>query len=259
MSIQACADLVAKGDPDRFRATMAAPVAAREVLFPIHAFTLEVARAPWITQETMIAEMRLQWWRDVLGDIAAGKDPRAHEVAAPLAETLTPWAAETLDACVTARQWDIYRDPHPDGAGLTRYLHQSYALPMQVAARLLGAPADATDALDRLGYAGALARYFLAIPALEDAGRVPLVDGRAEAIQGLASDALADVGASKPALSHLPRPARAPLIDAAVHLPILRQAQRNPRAVAEGRLGQGALARSLRLALVSQAPSWMWI
>ncbi|RZV98806.1 MAG: phytoene synthase, partial [Rhodobacteraceae bacterium] len=32
MSLQACADIVAKGDPDRFAAAMAAPVAARRVL-----------------------------------------------------------------------------------------------------------------------------------------------------------------------------------------------------------------------------------
>ena len=61
MSIQACADLVHRGDPDRFAAIMAAPVGARERLFPIFAFNLEVARAPWVTAEAMIAEMRLQW------------------------------------------------------------------------------------------------------------------------------------------------------------------------------------------------------
>ena len=259
MTIQACADLVAKGDPARFRATMAAPLPAREVLFPIHAFCLEVARAPWVTQETMIAEMRLQWWRDVLGEIATGKPPRAHEVAAPLAATLPVWAAQDLDAAVAARQWDIYREAHADAQALSDYLHQSYALPMQVAARVLGAPTGATQALNQLGDAGALARYFLAIPALQEASRIPLVDGRLHAVHDLAEDALAKVAAAKPALSHLPRTARAPMIDAAMHLPILRRVQRDPAAVAEGRLGQGPLAASLRLGLISQAPSWMWI
>ena len=44
----ACAALVERGDPGRFRATMAAPLAARRVLFPLYAFNLEVARAPWV-------------------------------------------------------------------------------------------------------------------------------------------------------------------------------------------------------------------
>ena len=60
MSLQACAELVERGDPDRFLATMAAPVALRATLFPLYAFNVEIARAPWVTQEPMIAEMRLQ-------------------------------------------------------------------------------------------------------------------------------------------------------------------------------------------------------
>ena len=66
MSLQACADLVARGDPDRFRATMAGPLAARRVLFPLYAFNIEVSRAPWVTGEPIIAEMRLQFWRYVI-------------------------------------------------------------------------------------------------------------------------------------------------------------------------------------------------
>ena len=72
MSFDACAALVERGDPQRFRAAMAAPPEARRVLFPLYAFNVEVARAPWVTQEPMIAEMRLQWWRDALEEIAMG-------------------------------------------------------------------------------------------------------------------------------------------------------------------------------------------
>ena len=74
MTTDACAALVERGDPDRFAAVMAAPVAARTRLWPLYAFNLEVARAPWVTKEPMIAEMRLQWWRDVVAEPA----PRAH-------------------------------------------------------------------------------------------------------------------------------------------------------------------------------------
>ncbi len=84
MSIAACAALVERGDPDRFMAVMAAPVPARARLFPLYAFNLEVARAPWVTQEPMIAEMRLQWWRDTVEALACGGPVRAHEVVAPL-------------------------------------------------------------------------------------------------------------------------------------------------------------------------------
>ena len=51
MSIADCAALVEKGDPDRFLATMSVPVAAREVLFPLYAFNVEVTRAREILDE----------------------------------------------------------------------------------------------------------------------------------------------------------------------------------------------------------------
>ncbi|MFN5827641.1 MAG: phytoene synthase, partial [Rhodobacterales bacterium] len=38
MTVAACAALVQRGDPDRFMAVMAAPVAARARLFPLYAF-----------------------------------------------------------------------------------------------------------------------------------------------------------------------------------------------------------------------------
>ncbi|MFM7443344.1 MAG: squalene/phytoene synthase family protein, partial [Tabrizicola sp.] len=72
MSVDACAELVSRGDPDRFRAVMAAPAFARAQLLPLYAFNLEVARAPWVTEEPLIAEMRLQWWRDVVENAASG-------------------------------------------------------------------------------------------------------------------------------------------------------------------------------------------
>ncbi|MEG3661394.1 squalene/phytoene synthase family protein [Celeribacter halophilus] len=256
MSVQACAEIVQKGDEDRFRATMAAPVAAREVLFPIHAFCLEVAKAPWVTQEAMIAEMRLQFWRDVLQEKIDGKPPRAHEVAAPLAAVLDTTSAQALDDTVTARQWDIYRDPHEDDAAFRRYLHKSYAIPMHLAARLLGAPEECAKALNALGYAGGLARYLMAIPGLQAAGRIPLVDGRPEAVAQLAREAHEQGRWGAQQLGKLSKTARAPMIDAVLHLPVLKQAAKTPEVVLDGGLGQGPARKALRLALVSQSPSW---
>ena len=84
----ACAGLVKAGDPDRFSCVMTALVDVRGPLFTLYALNLEAAKAPWVTEEAMIAEMRLQWWRDVVEEIAAGKPARAHEVAGPLAEVI---------------------------------------------------------------------------------------------------------------------------------------------------------------------------
>ena len=61
--IIACAGLVERGDPDRFRTVMAAPLAARPVMFTLYALNVEVARAPWVTKEAMMIQLiqRAPW------------------------------------------------------------------------------------------------------------------------------------------------------------------------------------------------------
>lgn len=228
MSIQTCADLVARGDPRRFRAAMAAPLAAREILLPLYAFNIEVSRAPWVTQEPMIAEMRLQWWRDALEELAEGRG-RRHEVVDALGFVDGPMA-EALDLCVAARRWDAYKDPFEDEAAFAQYLQRTSGGLIDAGIRALGATPDAGTAA--IGYASGLARYLIAVPDLETRGRVPLLDGRATAISALASDALA----AWPAKVTIAMPARAALFEVAGAKAILSRAVADPMAVADGRL-----------------------
>ncbi len=236
----ACAQLVERADPDRFAAAMAAPVAARARLFPIYAFNVEASRAPWVTQETMIAEMRLQWWRDALEEIRAGGTVRRHEVVTPLAQVLDGESAELLDRGLAARRWDIYRDPFEDEAHFHRYIEDTGGSLMLAAARALG-PCDADAACD-LGYAAGLAAYLRAVPELESRGRIPLVDGRVDAVRDLALGGLARL-----------KRARQGRVPAAAALaawqagPILRLAARHPQRVAGGQLHLDPLRQRLRL------------
>ena len=141
--LTACARLVERGDPDRFAAAMAAPVEARAVLFPVYAFNVEVARAPWVTQETMIAEMRLQWWRDALEEIREGKVVRRHEVVTPLSAVLDAEGAELLDRLVGARRWDVYRDAFEDAEHFSRYVEETSGHLLLAAGRALGTMPEA--------------------------------------------------------------------------------------------------------------------
>jgi 15-cis-phytoene synthase len=178
VTVAACADLVQRGDPDRFRAVMAAPVEARAQLFPLYAFNLEVARAPWVTQEPLIAEMRLQWWRDVVANAASGA-ARAHEVAGPLHDLIRDFGlpVEVLDRLIAARRWDIHRDPHEGLEGLNAYLEETGAGLMWLAARALGASDVAESAVRAYGWATAAAMYIRAVPELQARGRQPLPEG----------------------------------------------------------------------------------
>lgn len=178
MSVAACAELVQRGDPDRFRAVMAAPVEARAQLFPLYAFNLEVARAPWLTHEPLIAEMRLQWWRDVVENAASGA-ARAHEVAGPLHDVIRDFGLplDVLDRLIAARRWDIHREPHDGVEGLASYLEDTGAGLVWLAARALGAPDAAEASVRAYGWATAAAMYIRAVPELAARGRHPLPDG----------------------------------------------------------------------------------
>jgi len=230
-AVIACAQLVEKGDPDRFRTAMAAPVSVRARLFPLYAFNVEVARAPWVTQEAMIAEMRLQWWRDALEEIAKGGDVRKHEVTTPLSEVLTPAMAQRLDETVAARRWDIYKEPFEDEAHLLAYLDQTSGHLMWAAAEGLGAPAGQEQAVRSVALAAGLAAFLRAVPQLEAAKRVPLVDGTHQGLTDLARRVVSDV--ERPHLSRDARPAVWPAIGA---VRTLQQVLRDPAVVADGRL-----------------------
>ncbi len=177
----ACAKLVEKGDPVRFRAVMAVPARCRPVLFALYAFNLETARAPWMSQETMIAEMRLKWWHDALEEIANGTPQRRHEVVTPLSNMLTPSNAHVLQRLVTARQWDIYKDPFANQAEFEAYIEATSTSLLYVAASMLGKFKN--DVVDQFGYASGLARFFLAVPKLINNGRQPLLDTSPDALR----------------------------------------------------------------------------
>ena len=256
MTLQACADLVARGDPDRFRATMAAPVPTRAVLFPLYAFNIEVSRAPWVTAEPAIAEMRLQFWRDTVEEIAAGKPPRAHEVAAPLADAIPPDLIGALDALIAARRWDIYSDPFADRAAFDAYLDATAATLVTVGARTLGAPADAEPVLRDAGWAHGLASFLRAIPALEAAGRVPLVEGTPQAVRDLADEGLARLARARAGRGRVPRAAAPALYAGWRSEGVLRAARDIPERVIEGKLDSSEFAARLGLMRLSLTGRW---
>lgn len=254
----ACADIVRRADPARFQAAMAAPVAARCVLFPVYAFNIEVARAPWVTQEPMIAEMRLQWWRDALDEIGAGGVEggvvRRHEVVTPLARVLDAEGAALLGDLIEARRWDIGRDPFADEADFTRYIEATSGNLIRVAARALGPAGE--NVLGDAGYALGLANWFRAIPALEVSGRKPLPDGRPEAVRALAQEGLrrlARARSGRRTVSRAAAPALLPLWQAG---PVLHRAARHPKAVADGTLDPVPVRSRFTLMLRVMSGRW---
>lgn len=247
--VQACAELVARGDSDRFASAMTAPVPAREVLFPLYAFNLELARAPYVTQDPIIARMRLQFWTDTLDEIAAGTPPRAHEVAAPLAHVVREAGADLirLHGMVEARVSDLGEGARRDVADVEAYARGTAGNLMAVAGAALGGTDVA--AFERIGTAQGIANWLLAQPGLRAAGRgfiAPSVKVYEDlARRGLELLAPVGAGAATPALRAAWRAKG-----------VLKRARAHPDAVMQGTIGGSEFARRGGLLLKSLMGAW---
>ncbi len=241
MSLTACAALVERADPDRFLATMAAPLDARARLWPLYACNVELSRAPWVSAEPLVAAMRLQWWVDTLEGMGQGARFPAHEVAGPVAELVAERGlpADLLAQIAEARRADLEPEPFADAEDFARYLDATAGNLMWLAALALGAPAGAEAVVRDYAFGAGLANYLRAVPELVGRGRSPLpagVDAAALAREGL--DRMARVRGRD-----LPRAARVALWPGWQAKAILQQAHSAPGRIMEGSLGPSEFAR----------------
>jgi phytoene synthase len=160
------AEQVRRYDHDRFLTTIFAPAAARENLFSLYAFNIEIAKVGEVVSESLIGRMRLQWWRDTLDRLYAG-DTVAHAVAAPLGEAIAgcKLAREPFDRLIEAREFDLDRVPPEDMAALERYAGETGAPLIELALDMLGCESPSGREIAGLaGKAWALTGLLRAIP-----------------------------------------------------------------------------------------------
>lgn len=249
-------DFVARGDPERFLAVMAAPVSLRARLFAIYAVNLEIARAPYASPEPLVAQMRLQFWADLADALREGRALPAHEWAAPLAASLPADDAGLLSDLVAARMRDTTKTGFASEADFIAYIEATGGGLLWMAARSLGADPMFEPALRAMGWAMGLANYLRAIPALEQMGRVPLYDGRPATLAHLARLGLGKIRAARIERDLLP-PALVPaLYPAWLAEPILKRVVADPARVAQGRLDPSEAGKRLRLAYVAATGRW---
>lgn len=102
-------DLVRSADRDRFLAALFAPEPARRGLLALLAFDHELARTRLVTQEPMLARIRLEWWREAVTEAAGVATPRAQPIVESLSEIARrhDLGAERLTALIDAREEEI--------------------------------------------------------------------------------------------------------------------------------------------------------
>lgn len=242
------AQTVEGADPDRFAATMAAPVAARGLLWPLYAFNLEVARAAYASDEPLVAEMRLQWWADEIARIQAGAAGQG-DVARALAEALraTPGMAAPLMALVEARRWDCWTDPFDGPAAFDVYLDQTAGSLAWAAALALGAPPGAEQAVRDFAWGVGLANWLDAVPALMARGRAPLPDPSPAGIGALAARGLDRIAQARARAGDVPSAAHPALWPGWSARRRLTAAARAPERVLAGQLPDPRVWRALSL------------
>jgi NADH dehydrogenase [ubiquinone] 1 alpha subcomplex assembly factor 6 len=135
-----CAGLVREQAPGRYLATLFAPADVRPALFGLYAFDHEITKVRQVVSEPMAGLIRLQWWRDALDMIAAGRPAPAHPVAETLQDVWRRFegARPRLDAAIDAREREVERHAPETLPELERHLAATSAGPVLTALELLG-------------------------------------------------------------------------------------------------------------------------
>lgn len=139
-------------DPDRYRAALFAPAAARDGLVALAGFDLEIARIREVVREPMPGEIRLQWWRDALEvpDAETTGHPVVDLLRAAIARHRLPIAP--MIALIDARTFDLYDDPMPDLTAFEGYAGETAGAIVQLGAIVLTGEGTRTGAA--AGHAG---------------------------------------------------------------------------------------------------------
>ncbi len=156
-AVDHCVDLIARGDEDLFLSFRYARPADRPRLAALFALQVELRRIPSLVSEPPLGEIRLQWWREALDEIAAGGPVRGHPVVEALARA-APFDSgmrAVAERLIDGRARLLYQ---PTMTALTDYLEFVREAEAPLAALALSS-VDARDRLQDCAEAYALARF----------------------------------------------------------------------------------------------------
>jgi phytoene synthase len=160
-----CGALLQQYDKDRFYLGLLADEHVRPSLWALFAFQHEIAKTREVVTETTMGLIRLQWWRDGIGEIYDGKPPRANEVLPPLAQAIKKYDLKRadLDALVYAREFDLEDMIPADMKGMIHYAEYTNAPLNRLALQVLDATYD-NEIVETLSTAYGLCGLLYAAP-----------------------------------------------------------------------------------------------
>ncbi len=153
-------------DHDRFLTALFAHHDRREALFALIAFNIEIAKTREVVTETLLGQIRLQWWRDAIGEIYDGT-PRRHEVIGPLADAVDRFdlSRRHFDTLIDAREDDLTELAPATLSDLESYCARTTAPLIRLQLEALGiADGPAHELAEQVGIAWSLTGLIRAIP-----------------------------------------------------------------------------------------------
>jgi phytoene synthase len=141
--------LLRRVDPDRWLSSrFIADPAIREDVLTIYAYDHELARAPRVTSNPLMGEIRLTWWREALDEMFEGRTVRGHPTAQALADVIQrhKLSRGPLETMIDARYRELDATPMSENE-LLDWARDTGGLAAQLAAQILDPATDAKLAL----------------------------------------------------------------------------------------------------------------
>lgn len=127
-------------DYDTYLALTYAPKKLRGKLYALFNFHQEILEIPLEISEAMVGQIKLQWWRDVIGEIMEGKPPRPHPVLQRLKGSEVDY--QQLLKIIDAYQKIVEGEKPLSFAQLAKHVDETYCVIFEQAAKLAGSEYD---------------------------------------------------------------------------------------------------------------------
>lgn len=139
-----CGEMVRAQDADRYLLTMFAPADRRAALWALFAFNIEIAKTRSVVSETQLGLIRLQWWREAIGEIYDSGVVREHEVIKPLAAAIHAYALprDLFETLIYAREFDLEDTLPGNIEGLLNYCDFTGSPLLKLAMLIIGENPD---------------------------------------------------------------------------------------------------------------------
>jgi len=163
---------VKTNDPDRYLIALAAPQEARDSLFAIFAFYLEIVKISETVSEKLLSEIKFQWWRESIEEVYAGV-PRNQAVLVSLKEVLNRFSIKQslLQEIISSSELALEAREPSDFGELLAYAKGTSGNLLKLSGVILGVDQKTSE---KLGTAHALLGLMKCVKLHKSQGRIYL-------------------------------------------------------------------------------------